>query len=156
VDIPVIIAFVVSIGIVVGVLLRQRSRLEIDEQGSDDHPQATPRPTRRTTKQERMLQKLSPLPEIPTIMDLMREEMAETGVETIPGHEGLTGPVMLKVFRRDALIRERCTHDGIGFVTRDDVEPEEATENDVVLFCTQCGPIQEEDESGTDSEEEAL
>jgi hypothetical protein len=86
----------------------------------------------------------------------MREEMAETGVETIPGHEGLGGPVMLKVFRRDALIRERCTHDGIGFVVRDGIEPEEATENDVVLFCAQCGPIQDKDEAGTDSEEETL
>ncbi len=155
-DVVAIIAFVVSVVIVAGVLLRQRSRVEVDGQESDDQPAAKPRPTRRTTKQERMLQKLSPLPEIPTIMDLMREEIAETGVETIPGHEGLTGPVMLKVFRRDAPIRVRCTHDAIEFVVRDGTEPEEALEDDVVLFCAHCGPIQDQELPGTDSEQETL
>lgn len=151
-----VIALVVSIVLVAGVLFRQRSRVQLDDPESDDGAADKPRPKLRTTKQERMLQKLSPLPEIPTVMDLMREEMAETGVETIPGHEGLTGPVMLKVFRRDSLVRERCTHDTIEFVIRDGIDPEEAIEEDVVLFCAQCGPIGNEDATGTDSAEETL
>lgn len=150
-DIAVILALVASIGIVAGVLLRQRSRVR-----PDDYQPAESRPTRRQTKHERLLQKLSPLPEIPTVMDLMREEMAETGVETIPGHEGLAGPVMLKVYRRDDSVREKCPHDAYEFVIRDGIDAAEATEDDVVLFCSQCGPVSDDDVSGTDSEDVAL
>lgn len=105
-------------------------------------------------RQQRILEKLEPLPEIPTVMDLMRQELEETGVEQIPGSEGLSGPVMLKVFKRDAAIRERCDHDAYEFVMEDDVNPEEATEDQVVLFCSRCGAMPEA--TGTDSEPEAL
>jgi len=113
--------------------------------------------------QRRILEKLEPIPELPTVMDLMREEIAETGVENIPGHEGLTGPVMLKVFRRDREVRERCTHDGYAFVVADGVEPAEATEEQVSLHCDECGilppkPAAEAvpEASGTESDSETL
>jgi hypothetical protein len=155
-----IIALVVSVALVAYLLTRQRERLRPEIDPNDPPP---PPAARRPTRQEKLLQKLEPLPEIPTVMDLMRAEIEETGVARLPGHEGLAGPVMLKVFRRDAAVRERCTHEGFGFVVRDGVEPEAATEDDVHLYCEQCGntPIDrsKEDpstESGTESDPETL
>lgn len=149
-----VIALLASIAVIAGVLARQRSRTRPDsyEPGQPDTP-SQPVPAKRMSRQQRMLAKLEPLPEIPTIMDLMREEIAATGVENISGHEGLTGPVMLKVYRRDKLIRERCTHDAYEFVVRDDVDPAAAMVDDVVLFCDQCGELETVEESGTDPDE---
>lgn len=129
------IALAISIGLAVSLLARQRARARPEDADVPNQP----RPIRRT-RQQKILEKLEPLPEIPTVMDLVREEVAETGVENIPGHEGLTGPVMLKVFRRDQLARERCTHDGIEFLVAEGIDPPNALERDVSLFCKQCGP----------------
>lgn len=152
-----VLALLASFAIAVGVLARQRSRTRLENHGPDQ-PAATGQPVlkRRLSRQQRILAKLEPLPEIPTVMDLMREEIAETGVENIGGHEGLTGPVMLKVHRRDKSIRDRCTHDAYEFVVREDVDPPEATEDNVVLFCNQCGELETDEETGTDSDESPL
>ena len=131
-----LIALVVSIALVAFLLARQRDRHRPEIDPKDPAPPPT---TQRPTRQEKLLQKLDPLPEIPTVMDLMRAEIKETGVEEIPGHEGLTGPVMLKVFRRDAAVRESCTHEGFAFVVGDGIDPEAATEDHVRLYCEQCG-----------------
>ena len=149
-----VIALLASFALIAGVLVRQRSRTRPENQETD-RSDAPSRPVvqRRMSRQQRILSKLEPLPEIPTVMDLMREEIAETGVENIGGHEGLTGPVMLKVYRRDKPIRERCAHDAYEFVVRDDVDPADATENDVVLLCNQCGELETAEEPGTDSDE---
>ena len=126
------IALVASIALVFVMLVRQRSRTrpEGHEPGSD---LSIPR-----GKRERIMAKLEPLPEIPTVMDLVREEVAETGVDKIPGHEGLAGPVMLKVFKRDHEVVAQCTHDAYAFVIADDVSPEDADESHVRLLCAQC------------------
>ena len=155
------VALVISVFLAAYLLtrLRNRNRPEIDP----DDPTPSPPAGRRLTRQERLLQKLEPLPEIPTVMDLMRAEIEETGVERIPGHEGLTGPVMLKVFRRDAAVRERCTHEGFAFVIREGIEPEAANEDDVRLYCEQCGELPSDSpaadssgDSGTESDPETL
>ena len=103
-------------------------------------------------RQRRILEKMEPLPEIPTIMDLVRQEIDEAGIESIPGHEGLSEPVMLKVYKRD--VNERCSHDAYEYVVKDGVEPEEATEDQVRLVCAQCA--EPDEESGTDPADEAL
>ena len=134
-----IIALVISLAIAAYLLTRQRERTrpDIDPNSAPSAP-----PTgRKPTRQEKLLQKLEPLPEIPTVMDLMRAEIAETGVDQLPGHEGLAGPVMLKVFRRDAAVRERCPHDEYGFVVRKGIEPAAAIEDDVRLYCDECGDL---------------
>lgn len=155
-----LVALAISIALAAYLLARQRDRHRPEIDPNDPPP---PPKARRLTRQEKLLQKLEPLPEIPSVMDLMRAEIEETGVERIPGHEGLAGPVMLKVFRRDAAVRERCTHEGFGFVVRDGIEPETATEDDVRLYCEQCGDLpgdgQEGDpseDSGTESDPETL
>ena len=126
------IALVTSIALAFVMLVRQRARTRPEEQ-EPGIEQSVPR-----GKRERMMAKLEPLPEIPTVMDLVREEVAETGVDQIPGHEGLSGPVMLKVFKRDHEVVEQCTHDAYGFVIADGVSAEDAVEEDVELSCAQC------------------
>jgi hypothetical protein len=155
-----IIALVLSIALAVILLSRQRARHR--PEFDPDDPMPKPRGL-GLTRQEKILQKLEPLPEIPTMMDLVRAEIEETGVDRLPGHEGLAGPVMLKVYRRDAAIRERCTHEGFGFVLQDGIEPEAATEDNVRLYCEQCGDPtgddehpQPDDDSGTESDVETL
>ena len=147
------VALLVSIGVAVTLLSRQRAHAR-PEDGEQSQPKVKARPTR----QQRILDKLEPLPEIPTVMDLVREEIAETGVKDIPGHEGLAGPVMLKVYRRDLRVVEHCTHEGYQFIVAEGVEATEATEDDVILYCSECGLLAEEigtdsEEDGTDSEE---
>ena len=149
------IAFLLSIGLAAFLLIRQRER----HRPAPPEPGQPASPRRRLTRQERLLQKLDPLPEIPTVMDLVRQEIAEAGIEDIPGHEGLSGPVLLKVFRRDQSVIDRCPHGTYAFVLRSDVEPIEALEEDVALFCEQCGDTTSDvidDESGTDQAEETL
>jgi hypothetical protein len=155
-----LVALVISVALAVYLLTRQRERHRPEIDPNDAPP---PPASRRLTRQEKLLQKLEPLPEIPTIMDLVRAEIEETGVERIPGHEGLPGPVMLKVFRRDAAVRESCTHQGFGFVVRDGIEPENATEGDAWLYCEQCGQLRTDGgvekplgEAGTESDAEPL
>lgn len=153
-----VIALVVSIALAAILLGRQRERYRPEVDPNDPQPLPI---GRRLTRQQRLVQKLEPLPEIPTMMDLVRAEIEETGVDRLPGNEGLAGPVMLKVYRRDAAVRERCTHEGFGFVVKAGIEPEAATEDDVRLYCERCGdqtagdeqPIEE---SGTESDVETL
>ena len=137
---------------VAGVLLaRQRSRVR----PTDLEPEKEVL-LKASRQQRKVLEKLEPLPEIPSVMDLMRQEIEETGVEEIPGHEGLPGPVMLKVYRRDQATRERCAHNAYEFVIKDGVNPAEAMEDDVRLFCDQCGEFESEEIPGTESDPEAL
>lgn len=133
------IAFLASIALAFVLLVRQRERVRPEDSDVVTKPRI-PR-----NKQERILSKLEPLPEIPTVMDLVRQEVEETGVEKIPGHEGLSGPVMLKVFKRDQFVVESCTHEAYEFVIRDGVSPTDALEDDVQLFCSQCGNVAKPD-----------
>lgn len=144
---------VIAIGIVLSVIIagallaRQRSRVTPPDEGPNQ-----PAPRLLTSRQKKVMQKLEPVPELPTLMDLVREEIAEAGVDKIPGHEGLPEHIMLKVFRRDHAVVERCTHGDYRFVVAEDVEPADALESTVKLICDQCGPIRPEPTSETESE----
>lgn len=145
----VLVALVGSIVVAVVLLLWAHRRAKPVE--GVETPQI---PASATRRQRRILEKLEPLPEIPTVMDLVRLEVEETGVDKIPGHEGLSGPVKLKVFRRDQSIVENCSHEAYGFVVRDGVAPEDAREDDVRLHCEKCGEVPVDDlDSGTEAGE---
>jgi hypothetical protein len=152
-----LIALVLSVTIVAVLLTRQRERHRPEATAEN-----TPGPRKRMTRQEKILQKLDPLPEIPTMMDLVREEIAAEGVDDIPGHDNLPDPIKLKVFRRDQRIIEACEHDGYRFVVADGVNPEDATAEDVALRCDECGeppPVSDSpvvDTSGTNLDDETL
>lgn len=147
-----IVALVLSVALVAVLLTRQRERHRPELQPGDEPPQR-----KKPTRQEKILQKLDPLPEIPTLMDLVREEIGDAGIDEIPGHEGLSDPVKLKVFRRDHRVVEQCPHKGYEYVVADGVEPADAGDDDVNLYCEQCGHISaDSDVPGTNSEEETL
>ena len=98
--------------------------------------EAIPIPATASRRQRRIISKLEPAPELPTLMDLVREEIADLGLEDIPGAAELSKPVLLKVYRRD--VRDDCTHDAFQFVVSDGVEPRDALEDDVEFVCPQC------------------
>jgi hypothetical protein len=156
-----LVGLVASVVVAAVLLARLRTRSR-----PDDYKPGDGLPGGRGRRQ-RIMAKLEPMPQIPTVMDLVRMEVEETGVENIPGHEGLGGPVMLRVFRRDEAVRTRCPHGGYAFVIRSGVKPEDALEDDVRLFCAQCGEVDDDtgvpgtsdldtgepEEPGTDSEQ---
>lgn len=143
-DIFIVLAALFGSVILAGILLarvRNRAKPEQTESGVQV-------PASASRRQRRILSAMEPDPEIPTLMDLVREEIAELGIDNIPGHEGISGPVLLKVYRRDYRVREQCPHDGYGYVVAEGVRRDEAMESDVWLHCEQCG--------GTISEAETL
>ncbi len=107
-------------------------------------------PASASKRQRRILETLEPTPEIPTVMDLVRQEISELGIDKREGAAGLPGPVMLKVYRRDEAIRKACPNDDWRFVVADGVEPSDAEDADVRIVCEKLG------ETGTNPEDEAL
>ena len=98
-------------------------------QGVDDPPK------KRLSKREKKLEQLrqyDPLPEPKAILDIVREEAEDLGVNDVPGGEGLEIPVKLKVWHRDEAIREACDGD-VRYEVAADVPPAEATVDDVRL-----------------------
>ena len=136
-------ALFASMGIAGVLLARARSHAKPDT--TEAAPKLPPSASRR---QRRILETLTPPPEIPTLMDLVRMEIADLGIENIPGHEGISGPVLLKVFRRDHALLEQCPHGTCGYVVAEGVRRDEADEDQVRLFCEQC--------VGTDPEAETF
>jgi hypothetical protein len=130
-----IVALFGSIALAAALLTRQRSRVKPDE----TERAAPVIPSSASRHQRKVLEKLEPQPEIPTLMDLVRTEIEELGIDKIPGHESLPKPVVLKVYRRDSLLLQECNHDALEFKLGDGVEPSEAMEDDVILFCLECG-----------------
>ncbi len=146
--IAAVIALIVSIALAAALLTRQRMRARPDDYDPGQRP-----PGEKPGRRERILEQLEPLPELPTVMDLMRQEIAELGVDKIPGSEGLAGPVLLKVYKRDQRVAENCPREALEYVVADGVAPAEATEDDVVLSCKQHAEDAGGEESGTDSED---
>lgn len=139
-----IVAVALIGSIALAAVLLGRARSNAKPEAAEEEVPVPPTATRR---QRRILEKLEPLPELPTLMDLVRQEIADLGIENIAGSEGLSGPVKLKVYRRDHLEEGGCDHDSVEYVINAGVTPSEATEEDVTLICSQCA------ESGTNNDE---
>lgn len=95
------------------------------------------KPKRMSKREKRLQQIRADEPEYvpPTIDDLVAAEIAETGVDRIPGGEGLPTAVLLKVFRRDTSVAETCPPEDRRFVLAGGVDPNRATVDDVNLVC---------------------
>jgi len=88
-------------------------------------------------KRQRKLDKLrefDPPHEPKSIFDLMQEEAEELGLAQVPGGDELEMPVRLKVWKRDAEIREAC-RGSVRYMVAPGVAPSTATEDDVTLDC---------------------
>jgi hypothetical protein len=142
----IIIVLIAMLGsIILAVVLLARTRQRVKPEDASAAPQI---PVSASRRQRRILDTLEPPPAIPTLMDLVREEIQDLGINDIPGSEEISGPVLLKVYRRDAAVREQCPHGTYGFVVAEGVAKNEAGDNDVRLFCPEC--------AGTDAEADTL
>lgn len=121
--------------IVLAAVLLARARAHAKPEPPENHPQV---PASASRRQRRLLEKLEPAPELPTLMDLVRQEIADLGIEDIPGHENLSKPVLLKVYRRDQAAVAACDHNAPQFVISDGVPAQEAVEEQVALVCSEC------------------
>lgn len=73
--------------------------------------------------------------ELKTLEQLIAEEAEETGVNELPGGDGLATPVKLKVFHRDSAQHSDCRESGLRFEIRSGADTDNATEYDVRLVC---------------------
>ena len=127
------VVIALGVGVALGWLLGRRPAAS-DEPG--DAPRRGPRPTK---KQRQILATLPPDPPLPTIEELVAEELEETGAGRIAGAEALPPPVALKVFRRDSPGLEGVPSEQLRFVVDDGVDPAAATLDQVRLVADQGG-----------------
>ena len=72
----------------------------------------------------------------PDILELVRQEAAESGVDEIPGADGVDLSVRLRVWQRDEHVRSICPDPTLlRFVLEDGVSPDTATADDLRLEC---------------------
>jgi hypothetical protein len=144
-DIVIVLFALVGSIALAGVLLA-RARKRVNPEPTESKPEIAASASRR---QRRILENLEPPPQIPTLMDLVREEIEDLGIQDIAGSEGISDPVLLKVYRRDQAVREQCPHNAYEYVVADDVRRDEAGDDDVRLYCARCA-------AGTDADDETL
>lgn len=105
---------------------------------SPDYEPAARRPRRVSSKErklERMREFEAAIPPRPTIQELMQQEVEATGIDRVPGGDGLEIPVRLRVWHRDADVRADCAAEGLRFIVAEGVERASASEDDVMLVC---------------------
>lgn len=144
-------AFVIFMLVAGGIMvsLNRRTRIKMKEAAIGDEavePATTPRSLSK--RQQRMVATLQPEPELPSIEDLVAEEAAETGVNDIPGGEGLDVSLKLRVYWRDEVVRKGCSDGVLEFRITDGVEPGDAETDDVRLVCVRSGQVA--DTNGSD------
>jgi len=121
-----------------GILFLRMLKAREEQQPEAETVPRIERPKRMSSRQ-RKLAKLKEfeesLPPRPTIQELMAEEVRETGVDRIPGGDGLEVPVRLKVWHRDEHVRRNCADGALRFVVSEGVDRPTASEDDVMLVC---------------------
>lgn len=125
-----VLAIVIATGVLVFVFTRlQRARSALK-------PEQEEKPKRKSKRQRRLdqIRANDPPFEPKSIVDLMHEEAAELGIDELPGAHGLETPVKLKVWRRDAAVRENCSG-VVRYEVHAEVDPAAAGLDDVRLVC---------------------
>lgn len=102
-----------------------------------DIAEVEPRPKRQSRREKRLEQIRAAEPEYvpPSIDDLVAAEVADTGVDRIPGGEGVALAVLLKVYRRDTGVAETCAPEDRRFVITPGVAAADAGLDAVRLIC---------------------
>lgn len=93
----------------------------------------------KMSKREKKLAEIranDPDPVIPSFEELVAQELADTGVNEIDGHDGLADPVKLKVYHRDIDNLGDCPRESLQFRLSYGIEADAATEDDVRLICS--------------------
>jgi len=68
----------------------------------------------------------------PDILELVNQELSDSGITDLPGAEGIDPVVLLKVWKRDS---DDCEEGEGNFVVVEGVDPSAATEADVSFVC---------------------
>ena len=68
----------------------------------------------------------------PDILELVEQEVNDSGITDLPGADGIDPVVLLKVWKRDG---GDCGEGEGNFVVADGVEPSAATETNVTFLC---------------------
>jgi hypothetical protein len=155
VDQEVLTAVAIAVFVTMGVMvtLTRRTRERAQEAQGNDHPTA-PKP--RTKRQKQLVAQMAPPPEIPTIEQLVAEEAAATGVNDIPGGEGLDVSLKLRVYWRDEVVRKGCEDGHLEFRIESGVDLEAADIDDVRLVCKRGGAGAAENHGSAGESAEAL
>jgi hypothetical protein len=97
------------------------------------------KPKRQSKREKRLEQIRAAEPEYvpPSIDDLIAEEIADLGVDKIPGGEGLAPAVLLKAYRRDTHAADTCAPKDRRFVLAGGVAAGDAGVDDVQLVCAE-------------------
>lgn len=120
------------------VTLSRRTRTKMKESVVTDT--VTPeKPPSLSRRQERMVSTLEPTKDLPSIEQLVAEEARETGVDEIPGGDGLDVSLKLRVYWRDEVVRQGCDDGVLEFRIGDGVDPAQAETEDVRLVCVRNG-----------------
>jgi len=133
----------VALAVAFGRSMRRRSQLA---DSIEDKP-------KRMSKRDKKLAEIranDPVVEIPSLNDLIEEELAETGVNDIEGHEGLNDAVKLKVYHRDIGSLDGCERSNLRYRLSYGIEAETASVEDVRLTCGD-----DDDEAPHQTEEQA-
>ena len=128
---------IVGIALAVAFGLQMRKRNELDVPAAEEKP-------KRMSKREKKLEEIranEPDIVIPSIDDLVREEIEETGVNQIAGGEELADPTKLKVYRRDIAGLEGCPRENLQFKLSYGISAADATEDNVRLVCNEDGHV---------------
>ncbi len=140
----ILLAVVIAAAVLLFVFSKLRgARAQLEPEGEEV--------TRRKSRRQRKLDEIranDPPFEPKSAFDVMLEEVAELGLDDVPGAEGIDAPVRLKVWKRDAAIRTSC-NDDVRFVVHPGVEPGKATVDEVRLECVAAADAAGTDEAAT-------
>jgi hypothetical protein len=95
-------------------------------------------PEKRRSRRQKKLDEIranDPDPVIPTLEELVAQELADTGVNDINGNDALAEPVKLKVYHRDIANLADCPREALTFRLSYGIDVETATVDDVRLVC---------------------
>ena len=91
------------------------------------------------------------------ILELVRQELEESGAAEVPGGAGVDPSVLLRVWKRDEEVRSKCADpSSLRFTIDDGTKPAEADDDHVRLTCGESDPPDgpaEEEAQGGDTEE---
>ena len=132
-----IFIFVAS-AVMVTLTRRTRERMRETMVAGEDPPLQP-----RTRRQREVLTTMQPAKPAPTIEELVAAEAADTGVNDIPGGDGLDVSLKLRVYWRDEVVRRGCEDGRLEFRVADDVDSENADTGDVRLVCVRNGRVVE-------------
>ena len=151
-----VIFMVVAGGVIISLNRRTRTKMQetaLEGELAAQPAQPAPSKARNLSKrQQRIVSTLEPMKEAPSIEELVAAEAADTGVNEIPGGDGLDVSLKLRVYWRDEVVRRGCEDGVLEFRVQEGVDRAAAETEDVRLVCVRNGVDQPRPEEMTEPE----